>query len=195
MSASAAIPVHGFDFLDVLKLFNDDPGTEAVVMIGEIGGSSEEEAAAWIKANMKKPMAGFIAGQTAPSGKTHGARRRDHLRRQRDGERKNRSDETSGYSHGVVAGGHRPFNAGGIRKVTWLWKELYRSSNLTRWRRNLIGEILRKFEAAGLRIAGGKLIRLTPEQAQAFYAVHKARPFFQGLCDYMSSGADLCFGA
>ena len=54
--------------------------------------------------------------------------------------------------------------------------------------RNLIGEILRKFEAAGLRIAAGKLIRLTPERAQGFYAVHKARPFFQSLCDYMSSG-------
>jgi len=54
--------------------------------------------------------------------------------------------------------------------------------------RNLIGEILRKFEAAGLRIAAGKLICLTPERAQEFYAVHKARPFFQGLCDYMSSG-------
>jgi len=55
--------------------------------------------------------------------------------------------------------------------------------------RNLIGEILRKFEAAGLRIAAGKLLRLTPERAQAFYAVHKARPFFPGLCEYMSSGA------
>lgn len=54
--------------------------------------------------------------------------------------------------------------------------------------RNLIGEILRKFEAAGLRIAATKLIRLTPERAQGFYAVHKARPFFQSLCDYMSSG-------
>jgi len=54
--------------------------------------------------------------------------------------------------------------------------------------RNLIGEILRKFEAAGLRIAAAKLIRLTPESAQGFYAVHKARPFFQGLCEYMSSG-------
>ena len=55
--------------------------------------------------------------------------------------------------------------------------------------RNLIGEILRKFEAAGLRIAAAKLIRLTPERAQGFYAVHKARAFFQGLCEYMSSGA------
>ncbi len=54
--------------------------------------------------------------------------------------------------------------------------------------RNLIGEILRRFEAAGLRIAAGKLVRLTPEKAQAFYAVHKERPFFSGLCAYMSSG-------
>ncbi len=65
-------PVHGFEFIDVLKLFNDDPHTEAVVMIGEIGGSAEEEAAAWIKANMRKPVAGFIAGQTAPPGKKMG---------------------------------------------------------------------------------------------------------------------------
>ena len=65
-------PVHGFEFVDVLKMFNDDRGTEAVVMIGEIGGSAEEEAAAWIKANMKKPVAGFIAGQTAPAGKRMG---------------------------------------------------------------------------------------------------------------------------
>ena len=64
--------MHGFEFIDVLKLFNDDPGTSAVVMIGEIGGSAEEEAAAWIKANMKKPVAGFIAGQTTPPGKRMG---------------------------------------------------------------------------------------------------------------------------
>jgi nucleoside-diphosphate kinase len=54
--------------------------------------------------------------------------------------------------------------------------------------RNLIGEILRRFEGAGLRIAAGKLLKLTPERAQAFYAVHKERPFFSGLCAYMSSG-------
>ncbi len=65
-------PVHGLEFVDVLALFNEDPATEAVVMIGEIGGSAEEEAAAWIKANMKKPVAGFIAGQTAPPGKRMG---------------------------------------------------------------------------------------------------------------------------
>src|SRR3972149_7562882 len=54
--------------------------------------------------------------------------------------------------------------------------------------RNLIGEILRRFETAGLKIVAGKLLRLTPEQAQAFYAVHKERPFFKSLCAYMSSG-------
>jgi succinyl-CoA synthetase alpha subunit len=65
-------PVHGFEFVDILDLFNSDSGTEAVVMIGEIGGSAEEEAAQWITANMKKPVAGFIAGQTAPAGKRMG---------------------------------------------------------------------------------------------------------------------------
>jgi succinyl-CoA synthetase alpha subunit len=65
-------PVHGLDFIDVLSLFNEDAATHAVVMIGEIGGNSEEEAAAWIKANMKKPVAGFIVGQTAPPGKRMG---------------------------------------------------------------------------------------------------------------------------
>ncbi len=65
-------PVHGFEFIDVLKMFDQDAGTEAVVMIGEIGGSAEEEAAAWIEAHMKKPVVGFIAGQTAPPGKRMG---------------------------------------------------------------------------------------------------------------------------
>jgi succinyl-CoA synthetase alpha subunit len=65
-------PVHGLEFVDVLDLFNRDSGTEAVVMIGEIGGSAEEEAAAWIKVNMRKPVIGFIAGQTAPPGKRMG---------------------------------------------------------------------------------------------------------------------------
>jgi succinyl-CoA synthetase alpha subunit len=65
-------PVNGLKHVDVLKLFNDDPDTDAVIMIGEIGGSDEETAAQWVKANMKKPVVGFIAGVTAPPGKRMG---------------------------------------------------------------------------------------------------------------------------
>jgi succinyl-CoA synthetase alpha subunit len=65
-------PVNGLKHLDILKLFNDDPETDAVVMIGEIGGSDEETAAYWAKENMKKPIVGFIAGVTAPPGKRMG---------------------------------------------------------------------------------------------------------------------------
>ena len=65
-------PVNGLKHIDVMKLFNDDPATEAVIMVGEIGGSDEEDCARWIKANMKKPVIGFIAGLTAPPGKRMG---------------------------------------------------------------------------------------------------------------------------
>ena len=65
-------PVNGLKHIDVMKMFNDDPQTEAVIMVGEIGGSNEEECARWIKANMKKPVVGFIAGVTAPPGKRMG---------------------------------------------------------------------------------------------------------------------------
>ena len=65
-------PVIGTSFVDTLELFQNDPDTEAIVMIGEIGGTDEEDAAEYIKSNVTKPMAGFIAGQTAPPGKRMG---------------------------------------------------------------------------------------------------------------------------
>jgi len=65
-------PVNGMKHIDVMKLFNNDPATDAVIMVGEIGGSDEETAALWVKDNMKKPVVGFIAGVTAPAGKRMG---------------------------------------------------------------------------------------------------------------------------
>jgi len=65
-------PVNGLKHIDVMRMFNDDPDTEAVIMIGEIGGGDEENAARWVKDNMRKPVVGFIAGVTAPPGKRMG---------------------------------------------------------------------------------------------------------------------------
>jgi succinyl-CoA synthetase alpha subunit len=65
-------PINGLKHIDIMKMFNDDPDTDAVIMIGEIGGPDEANAAEWIKGNMKKPVVGFIAGVTAPAGKRMG---------------------------------------------------------------------------------------------------------------------------
>jgi len=65
-------PVNGTSHLDVIRMFNDDPDTHAMILIGEIGGTAEVEAARWIKANVRKPVAGFIAGATAPAGRRMG---------------------------------------------------------------------------------------------------------------------------
>jgi len=82
-------PIIGTSFLDAIKLFNDDPETHAVILIGEIGGNAEEVAAAWIKANVKKPVVGFYRRTNCAAGSPHGSRRSNHFWWARNCERQN----------------------------------------------------------------------------------------------------------
>src|SRR4029079_4038368 len=115
-------PIIGTNHTDALELFNKDKGTRAIVMIGEIGGNAEEEAAAYVKKHVKKPVVGFIDGTTAPPGPREGAaggrvhrraggaagpadgpRGRDHRRRQGHGGREDEGDAVGGDPRGQVA--------------------------------------------------------------------------------------------
>ncbi len=96
-SASAATRSTGRASSTASQAFKDDPGTEAVVLIGEIGGMAEEEAACWVAGNLRKPVVAFIAGQTAPPGPPHGPRRRDH--RGRPGHRRRQDEGARGRRH------------------------------------------------------------------------------------------------
>jgi len=135
----------------------------------------------------EKTGSGFHCGANGAPGKKNGACGRDHFGWKRDRKRKDLGHDGSRNSHGVIAGNYWEHDAGGdISQMS-----VERTLSIIKpdaVGRNLIGEILRRFEASGLRIAAGKLLRLSPERAQAFYAVHKERPFFASLCAYMSSG-------
>lgn len=88
-------PIIGTSFVDALQLFNEDSETQAIVMIGEIGGTAEETAAEYIRKHVRKPVVGFIAGQTAPPGAPHGACWSHHQWRQRNRRRQDEGHESS----------------------------------------------------------------------------------------------------
>ncbi len=116
-SASAAIRSTARTSSTCSTLFNDDPETEAIIMIGEIGGSAEEEAAEYIKKHVKKPVVGFIAGRTAPPGQAHGPRRRDHLRRQGHGAGEDRGAQGRGRARRAEPGADRRDDGEGARRA------------------------------------------------------------------------------
>ncbi len=100
-------PIIGTKHIDAIRLLNEDPETEAIVMIGEIGGTNEEAAAEYIKAHVNKPVVGFIAGQTAPPGRRMGHAGRHHLRRRRHSREQDGSHDGSRHPRGEVARGDR----------------------------------------------------------------------------------------
>ena len=105
-------PVRGMNFVDVLELFERDPQTEGIIMVGEIGGTDEEAAADFIRKYVTKPVVAYIAGVTAPAGQAHGPCRRRHRRRQGHGGRQVPRARRGRRAHREVAGRSRQGHGG-----------------------------------------------------------------------------------
>ena len=189
-------PVKGVDFVDCLAMFERDPQTEAVLMIGEIGGTSEEEAARFAKANMKKPIAAFIAGQTAPPGKRMG-----HAGAIISGGKGTAAEKIAALKEAGIAIAATPAELGKtvarVRQLARSTKEKRQTMAIERTfgivkpdavEKSAVGGVIEMIEKAGLKIVGLRLVKLSDAQARAFYDVHKERPFFPDLVPFMTSG-------
>ena len=200
-------PIIGTNFLDALELFNKDPQTEVVVMIGEIGGNAEETAAEYVKSRMKKPVVGFIAGQTAPPG-----RRMGHAGAIISGGKGTAAEKIKAMEAAGIRVAKSPADIGetvvaamgvkvvrqtvvrsqfSILRTKTTMKTLQRTFTIIKpdaVRKNAVGDIIEQFEKNGFRILAMKMLEISKHQAEQFYAVHANRPFYNSLTDFMSSG-------
>lgn len=213
-------PIIGLRFVDVLRLFQADPDTDAVVMIGEIGGTDEETAAAFVRQEMTKPVIGFVAGRTAPPG-----RRMGHAgaiiaggkgtaaekwkpcappactwskARPTSGPKSPPSSDIRLRGPGSARSGCRlPPDIANLRHISCCRMEYTKTMSLETTlaiikpdavRASNTGHIIQRITDAGFRLRGMRLMHLTRPQAEGFYAVHRERPFFGELVDFMCSG-------
>ena len=223
-------PIVGTTFVDALGLFRDDDETDAVVIIGEIGGAAEEEAATYVKKWFQKPVIGFIAGRTAPPGRRMGhagaiitggkGTARDKMEAMRDaGIRVVENPALIGETVRAVLGNSRRSHVQKIpsphahlapwrksakkalrgKKPSGRSKRSAVKENLLVERtlailkpdcvrKKLCGEVILRVEKEGFKILAMKMVMLTMEEAQEFYAVHKSRPFYNDLVRLMTSG-------
>ncbi len=191
-------PIIGTTFTDAMELFNEDLETHAIIMIGEIGGNAEETAAAYVKTHVKKPVVGFIAGQTAPPGRRMGHAGAIISGGSGKAENKLTAMEDAGIIVCPSPALMGQKDTGSARNARTKTDE--RSSFLMALERTLaiikpdavagghIGEILTTIQQSGFRIIGMKMERLSRPEVEAFYEVHKQRPFFPGLVKFMTEG-------
>ena len=190
-------PIIGTTFLDAVRLFNEDPDTHAIVLIGEIGGNAEEIAAEYVRANVRKPVVGFIAGQTAPPGRRMGhagaiisggqgtaKEKYAALRRRRHPlcaePCRNRADARGGDPESLRRDAGRMLNSATERTLAIIKPDAVG--------RGLAGAILNAHPEGEFQIVAIQSRRLTTAEAEGFYAVHRGRSFFGELTEFMSSG-------
>ena len=181
-------PIIGTTFLDAIKLFNADPDTHAIVMIGEIGGNAEETAAAYIGENVKKPVVGFIAGQTAPPG-----RRMGHAGAIISGGSGAASDKIRAMEAAGITVCSSPAQIGEkiqkrLQNNERICRRHFPSSSRTPWRPAKRARFLRCSKTTASASSALRMTKLSQSQAEGFYAVHRERPFFASLVKFMTEG-------
>ena len=162
-------PINGTNFIDCLDAFEKDPETEAVVMIGEIGGTDEQEAAKFVREKMKKPVVGFIAGQTAPPG-----RRMGHAGAIISGSAGTAAEKMQAFEENGVGVAKRPIdvvdllkraNALGQRQING-WQQNTHHHQARRFRLRKGGQIIAHLEKAGFKVVAARVMQLTEAQAR-----------------------------